>query len=183
MILKKEKGNVMKLYEGNSNNIESFTLLRLDLLETKEVLNSTNNWELQEGILIAQYTHKDDLDTTFKKLAIEHKKKNENFIDVSKTYESKIKGTSFLIRDPQKHIIKIAKRDNNISTINKLNIDNDIREAFFNDCKKSQFFKLNNKYGIDVSDLELYSFWSKYMNMTYLVESNQLKYNKEKENN
>lgn len=43
MILKKEKGNVMKLYEGNSNNIESFTLLRLDLLETKEVLNSTNN--------------------------------------------------------------------------------------------------------------------------------------------
>ena len=170
MIAKKEAGSIIKIYKTESNEIESFTMLHISDEEFNSLLKIAD-WKMgDDNILIAKYKYKDPLDLLWKDLASAHQKKNKAFFrDVSKDYPSSVSGTSVLIRDPIKHIIKIGYRnDNSTNRINRVCIDNERRDLFFRDCKKGNIFKTAHKYAIDLSDLDVYNYWSKYMNVAYI---------------
>lgn len=169
MIAKKEVGSIIKIYKTESNEIESFTMLHINDEEFNKLLKAAD-WQMGDNnILIAKYEYKDPLDLLWKDLAVAHQKNNKRFSDVSKGYESKVSGSSVLIRDPIKHIIRIGYRDgNNLNKINRVCIDNDRRDLFFRDCKKCAIYLKSGKYAIDLSDLDIYNYWSEYMNTLYI---------------
>lgn len=167
----------------DGGEIESFSLLKLSLNEFSSLL--TKAIELKKEIeytlddsVVIKYSGNDEIHQYWKKLSIEHEKTSpSNFVDVSAQFKSEISGTSCLIRDPVKHIIRIALRngDDNV-TINRMCIDNEIRERFFNDVKTTLLFKKSKKYAMDTQDLATYTYWSKYMNTSFI---NQFKKQKD----
>lgn len=175
------------LFENNKDGgeIESFSLLKLTLTEYTALITTaietskTIEYPL-DGSIVIQYSGNDEIHQQWKKLAVEHEKMSPvDFIDVSATFISKITGTSCLIRDPKKHIIRIALRNGDDKvTINRVCIDNSIRERFFNDVKTTQLFKKTKKYAMDTNDLTIYTYWSKYMNTSFIVQSKEERKNK-----
>lgn len=167
------------IYEQKEDGreIESFSLLKLSLPEIYTLLSQIKENNIIECTLdnsiVIKYSGDDDIHKEWKKIAIEHTKNNpSNFRDLSKKYKTNIAGTSCLIRDPENHIIKIAlRKGNDVCTINRICIDNDIRERFFQDTKVGKYFKQNKKYALDTQDLSIYTYWSKYMNSSYLEQS------------
>lgn len=172
------------LYETRKDGgeIESFSLLKLSMgefgslfakaIELKKVIE----YSLDDSIVI-QYSGNDELHQLWKALTVEHKKVNPgNFVDISAQFQSKITGTSCLIRDPKNHIIRIALRNGNDKvTINRICIDNGIRERFFNDVKSTKRYFKTKKYAMDTEDLAVYSYWSKYMNTAFINQCNEEK--------
>ena len=47
---------------------------------------------------------------------------------------------------------------------------NDIRERFFYDVKLTNYYKKNNKFAMDTQDLEIYTYWSKFMNNSFIAQ-------------
>lgn len=169
---------IINIQEEDGGEIESFSLLKLSLKELVDLifaLSDNNMIEYRGNSIIITYSGNDKLHKKWKDLAVEHRKLNpSNFIDVSKKYTSEITGTSCLIRDPNKHIIRIALRNNdNNCCINRICIDNDIREKFFNDVKSTQYYFDTGKYAMDTRDFNTYSYWSKYMNTSFIYQSTQ----------
>lgn len=165
---------------AEGGEIESFTLLKLNLQEYTSLLFKAIN--MQEGVeypldgsIVLKYSGNDELHQEWKNIAEAHMKNTpQNFVDVSKEFKSKISGTSCLIRDPKNHIIRIARRNGDDKvTINRLCIGNDIRERFFQDVKTSKLFKLTNKYAMDIGDMEIYTYWSKFMNSSFIEQSRE----------
>lgn len=166
--------------------IESFSLLKLSLIEFVELLNTAKefNKEIEEsldGSIVIKYSGNDELHQKWKTLAVEHERNSpKQFINVSAQFKSKIPGTSCLIRDPVKHIIRIAKRDGNDKvTINRICVDNSIRERFFYDVKTTKYFKDSKKFAMDTQDLQTYTYWSKYMNTSFINQYKELRSNNE----
>lgn len=169
------------LYETRKDGgeIESFSLLKLSMKEFGELfakaieLKKVIEYPLDDSIVI-QYSGNDEIHQLWKELSVEHKKVNPaNFVDVSAQFTSKITGTSCLIRDPKNHIIRIAYRNGDDKvTINRVCIDNEIRERFFNDVKTTKRYFKTKKYAMDTEDLNVYSYWSKYMNTSFIAQYN-----------
>lgn len=167
--------------------VESFSLLKLNLKEVYYLLsvafkeyptnNETKNIEaVLDGSIVIKYSGNDDIHKAWKELAQNHLKNNpKEFRDISKKYKTDIPGTSCLIRDANKHIIKISlRKGDDTCTINRMCIDNEIRERFFQDAKASKYFKQTKKYALDTQDLNTYTYWSKFMNSSYLEQSKNL---------
>lgn len=163
--------------EEDGGEIESFSLLKLSLQEAVELLL---NIDLKadriettlDGSVVLKYSGNDELHNKWKELAVNHKNTNpQEFVDVSKTFTSTINGTSVLIRDPKKHVIRICKRNGDDTlTINRIPIDDIQRESFFTDVKTGVYFKNNKKYAMspdDQRDFSTYIRWSNFMNVTY----------------
>lgn len=178
------------IYEQKEDGgeVESFSMLKLSLQEVYYLFCTAFSHYLTEGIeknvdksldgsLVIRYSGNDDIHKAWKELAQNHLKTNpSNFRDISKKYKKDIPGTSCLVRDADKHIIKIAfRKGNDTCTINRMCIDNEIRERFFQDAKASKYFKQTKKYALDTQDLNTYTYWSKYMNSSYLEQSKRLK--------
>ena len=170
------------LYEQKEDGgeIESFSLLKLSLHELAELLKLTSETNVEytlDGAVVVKYSGNDAIHKRWKDIAVEHSKRSpQDFVDVSAQFKSQIPGTSVLIRDPKKHIIRIAKRDgNDENTINRICIGNDIREKFFSDSKLCTMFKTLGKYAIDTRDLDTYKFWSKYMNSSFIFQYKESK--------
>ena len=168
------------IYEQKEDGgeIESFSLLKLSLPEVYILLSQAKDVECTlDSSIVIKYSGNDSIHQEWKKLAVEHTKKNpSNFRDISKKYKTDIAGTSCLIRDANKHIIKIAlRKGNDTCTINRMCIDNEMRERFFQDAKAGKYFKQTKKYALDTQDLNVYTYWSKYMNSSYLEQSKRLK--------
>lgn len=168
--------------EEDGGEIESFTLLKLTLQEhTTLIFKAVHlNKEIEyplDGSIVIPYSGEDKLHQFWKELAMEHKKQNPaDFVDLSHKFKTKILGTSCLIRDPAKHIIKIAlRRGDDTVTINRLCIGNDIRERFFSDVKRTKLFKQTGKYMMDTNDLDIYTYWSKFMNDSFIMQSKDAK--------
>lgn len=176
MIAQKKKNKIIELYMLEINELESFTLLKVSLEELLRLKSCSKHWETKGNKLISTYETGDELDKTFKEIAVEHQKLNAEFKDVSKTWVSDVSGTSMLIRDPATKIIRIAfrKADQKCS-INKIYIDNYRRELFFNDSKRSTYFRKTHKYAITHEDNELYKYWSNFMNNQYFLETSNKK--------
>ena len=170
----------------DGGEIESFSLLKLSLEEFTKMLSKAIELKKEieyplDGSMVIQYSGNDELHQIWKNMAVDHEKNSpEQFIDVSAQFKTKIPGTSCLIRDPKKHIIRIALRDgNDKTTINRLCIDNSIRERFFYDVKTTKYYKTNKKFAMDTQDLQVYTYWSKFMNMSFINQYKDLKKDKE----
>lgn len=159
----------------DGSELESFSLLKLSFFEFTALLemavktDHTINYGLN-NVFTIEYKGDDKLHKLWKSLACQHEAiAVEPFYYVNAKFPTVIGGTSCLIRDPEKHSICIAYRKSNQDTsINRLCICNSIRERFFSDCKTSTLFKTTKKYAIDSRDKELYSYWSKYMNDSFI---------------
>ncbi len=163
--------------EEDGGEVESFSLLKLSFLEAFKLAltaqEKVNEYEITlDKTLVIKYSGNDEVHQLWKEIAVEHQKEDPKaFFDVSATFPTDITGTSCLIRDPKKHEIRIAKRDGNDTvTINRICIDNEIREKFFNDVKLCTPFKTIKKYYMDTRDFETYSYWSKYMNTSFIQQ-------------
>ena len=178
------------IYEQKEDGgeVESFSMLKLSLQEAYYLFCTafshylTNDIEENidkalDGSVVIRYSGNDDIHKAWKELAQNHLKTNpSNFRDISKKYKTDIPGTSCLIRDADKHIIKIAfRKGDDTCTINRICIDNEMRERFFQDAKTSKYFKQTKKYALDTQDLNTYTYWSKYINSSYLEQSKRLK--------
>ena len=161
----------------DGGEIESFSLLKLSVGEFTQLLAKAIEMKKEieytlDGSSVIQYSGNDELHQLWKNLAVEHERTSpEQFIDVSAQFKTEITGTSCLIRDPVNHIIRIALRKGNDKvTINRVCIDNDIRERFFYDVKLTNYYKKNNKFAMDTQDLEIYTYWSKFMNNSFIAQ-------------
>ena len=179
-------GKLMKPYKivildaaQNGSEMESYSLLKLSMQQAAQLIDKAS--ELGDAIeypldgsVVLTYKSGDGLHTLWKSWAEEkHKEKVSidpgNKINISAEFESPIDGTSCLVRDPKKHIIRIAlRKENNKTSINRVCIPNDIKQRFFYDAKTSTHFAKNNKYAIDTDDLATYTYWSKYMNNSFV---------------
>ena len=151
--------------------VESFSLLKLNLKEVycllsvafKECSTSKRDRNIEavlDGSIVIKYSGNDDIHKAWKELVQNHVKNNPNeFRDISKKYKTNTPGTSCLIRDATKHIIKISlRKGDDTCTINRMCIDNEIRERFFQDAKASKYFKQTKKYALDTQDLNTYTY-------------------------
>ena len=170
----------------DGGEIESFSLLKLSFEEFTILLFKAKdmNKEMEftlDGSMVIQYSGNDELHQLWKNMAVEHQRNSpEQFVDVSAQFKSKITGTSCLVRDPTNHIIRIALRDGNDKvTINRLCVDNSIRERFFFDAKTTNYYKKNKKFAIDTTDLNTYKYWSKFMNDSFINQYKEQKKEKE----
>lgn len=159
--------------DKDGGELESYSLLKIspkELLQLIRNIEFDNDLLIEGNSIILPFKDNKKLYDNFKAIANEHKlKKPNSFLDVSKKFTSNIEGTSVLVRDPIKHLIWIAKRKgNNLQNINRICIDNIVRERFFKDCKTCIYYKENNKFIIDTRDLRVYTTWSDYMNKIYL---------------
>lgn len=170
----------------DGGEIESYSLLKLSLEEFTNLLLKAKDLGKEfeyplDGSMVIQYSGNDELHQLWKTYAVEHEKNSpEQFIDVSAQFKTKISGSSCLIRDPKNHIIRIALRDgNDKTTINRLCIDNSIRERFFYDVKTTRYYKTHKKFAMDTQDLQTYTYWSKFMNMSFINQFKEYRNDKE----
>ena len=165
----------------DGSELESYSLLKLSLQQAAQLIDKASEigdsieYPLDNSVVII-YKSGDALHNLWKSWAEEkHKDRVSidpgNKINISAEFESPIIGTSCLVRDPKKHIIRIAlRKENNKTSINRVCISNDIKQRFFYDAKTSSYFAKNNKYAIDTDDLATYTYWSKYMNNSFIAQ-------------
>lgn len=188
MIARKVKPGILEIIDVKSQDeIESYTLLELSDKDAYLLATSAKKFSKDGNVVTINYDSDDDTDKMFKAIANKHKEDNaNNFIDVSKKYtideDVIIPGTSVLLRDAKKHIIRVCKRTTTNSkegNINRLFVDNIIRDKFFDDVRKGQRHLKTNKWELDTQDEKEYAYWSNYMNQQYLNILNTIKKNKE----
>ena len=96
----------------------------------------------------------------------------------NKKYISNIPGTSVLLRDKKKLVIRIAFRKNNNTTeINRVCISNAMREEFFATVKQTHGRPVTGNYCLYAEDGEPFRYWAEMMDKIY----NNLAYEKEEE--
>lgn len=188
MIARKVKPGILEIIDVKSQDeIESYTLLELSDKDAYLLATSAKKFSKDGNVVTINYDSDDDTDKMFKAIANKHKEDNaNNFIDVSKKYtideDVIIPGTSVLLRDAKKHVIRVCKRATTNSkegNINRLFVDNIIRDKFFDDVRKGQRHLQTNKWELDTQDEKEYAYWSNYMNQQYLNILNAIKKNKE----
>lgn len=173
----------MCFYESkDGGEVESYSLLKIStqelallLLKAAECKNVVE-YPL-DGCVVVKYSGNDALHQLWKELAVGHERNSPNqFVDVSAKFKTQIAGTSCLVRDPKNHIIRIALREgNDENTINRMCIDNQIRERFFYDVKASARYQQTGKFAMDTQNLSLYTYWSKFMNTSFINQYKELK--------
>ena len=85
----------------------------------------------------------------------------------SKSYISKVKGTSRLVRNSDKSRIHIAKRKNNVNTKNSVCIPDDTREEFFAASKEYNGYPDDNMFCMYVENGGEFKAWSRLMDELY----------------
>lgn len=176
MIVRKVKPGIMQIIDIDPvDEVESFALLDVSDKDAFRLLTKATGFESKDGVTTIRYNNGDDVDTMFKAIAGKHKKSNPDFQDVSKKYHIKDisqGGTSVLLRDGKKHVIKVARRSTTKSTegnINRLFITNAERDLFFKEADKSATRAKTGLYMLSADlDHELYEKWSGFMNKRYL---------------
>ena len=172
--LLKEGKLIIKEQERDGNELESFALLKISLKELLQLLNISKkeNMTYENDHLIIKYSNEDEVQKSFKAIANEHRKRNPHkFLNVNKQFNSKVEGTSVLLRDPDKHIIWVAKKRNNpLQNINRVCVSNEIRNKFFKDVVKGKYYSESGKFIIDTRDYEKYSYWSNWINISFLEQ-------------
>lgn len=86
---------------------------------------------------------------------------------LSKSYISKVKGTSRLVRNSDKSRIHIAKRKNNVNTKNSVCIPDDTREEFFAASKEYNGYPDDNMFCMYVENGGEFKAWSRLMDELY----------------
>ena len=181
MIARKVRPGVLEILDIDlTNELQSRTLVEITDKDAYLLLLTTQGFKVGEGNKATiSYNAGDATDAMFNAIAQKVPYKTETF-DVSRTYteaEANIPGTSVLLRDVEKKIIKVARRTSggNIGAINRLYISNKARDKFFDVARKSRFYEETKTFGIDMKDANDYNVWSEWMNKRYLEITDALK--------
>ena len=156
-----------------NNNLESYTMLDLSNEDALELLYASDNINKTKDGFVIKYAEDDLVNKMFKAIANKHSKDNPNFVNVSEKYtvdDNYISGTSLLLRDPKKHVIKICRRsttNDNTCGINRLFIPNNYRDKFFKEVVYGKRFQETGRYELDSRNDDLYSWWSDFMTNAY----------------
>ena len=174
MVARKLRNHIIEITDSPFYGVESFSFIEIDSDDLASLLmcaEPKNIREVEHGYKIS-YSTGDAIDSRYKKLAYDKTKAKPKY-DLSIRYESTIPGTSMLIRDATKHIIKIARRGNKRMSfgVNVAPIDDETRKRFFESCVRSKRHGLTGSYAIDASDFEEYSYWSKLMNRIFVYNA------------
>jgi len=172
MIARKVKPGVLEIIDIDlTKELESYSLVEISDKDAYLLLTTSKGFKVgTNNMTIINYESGDSTDSMYKAI-VEKKKGKENFVDVSKKYsidDIDIPGTSVLIRDVEKQKISVARRSTTNSktgSINRLFINNTIRDKFFNDVRDNK--KKFNKYELYGKDAK-YNAWSQFMNDEYL---------------
>lgn len=167
--IQREKNNIVYLRSVPKNSfINSYTCLELTDSEFEEFITIPGWANIPEGGY--SNTFADKIKSRFFSLA-KSKGVTSNG-DYTKKIISSVIGTSCLLRTADKRKIWIARRKQgstqNETRINRVCIDNNCREDFFNDIRGN---RLNRFYLVD-ADKELFQKWSKYMDKEYMRQIN-----------
>lgn len=182
MIAQRIKPGVILISKQEMNgNVESYTMLDVSKEDALELLFASNKVERTADGFVIKYEDNELVSKMYKAIANKHQQSNPNFMNVSQTYtlnDDDIEGTSLLLRDPKKHIIKVCRRsttNSNKCNINRLFIPNKYRDRFFKDVQLCQRYKDTNKWEIDSRDVDIYTEWSNFMNDSYFGIISELK--------
>lgn len=170
MIVQKLKGFKLRLNKIDSNELESYTLIHLNDLETELFLREIGiKKEDFEQTKTINYKTGDSVITLFTKFADEHRQFKNNFdasLNKNYSYLSPIKGKWCLERNIKCHSIALIKRNNNNNDLNHICIDDFTMHSFCKACMLCR--KPNNKKWLSIKDGVYYDYWANYMNEKYL---------------
>lgn len=177
MIARKVKPGVLEIVDVDlMKEIESHTLIEISDKDAYLLLTTSKGFKVGDNNKTTiNFKSGDETDKMFKAIAEKHKKEGKRtFEDVSKKYtldEVEIPGTSVLIRDIEKRIIRVARRETtnwNQGSFNRLFVTNFERDAFFDDARVSSSYKTTGKFMLTAdNEPEVYSKWAEYMNSRY----------------
>ncbi len=188
MIARKVRPGVLEIIDIDlTKEIESHTLIEISDKDAYLLLTTSKGFKVGDNHMTTiNFENDDATDKMFKAIAEKHRKdESRNFLDVSKKYsidDVNIPGTSVLLRDVNKKIISVAKRDttnDKKGSINRLFVTNEVRDKFFNDARVSTRFKETKKFSIDMRDEKMYSYWDEYLTSRYVDIITQLENKKE----
>lgn len=147
---------------------ESYSLFRITYTEFQKFL-ATGMWNLVDSDEYWSQTTlgtNEDLKRVFFDIAKNHITEKTRK-EVSKKVESKVPGTSCLIRSANKTYIQIGfRKGGNHTQINRVCIDNWTREKFFEHCRLTNdpiattYYKIREGY-------RYFDYWSEYMDNEY----------------
>ena len=167
--------------EDMKDNLESYTMLNISKEDALELLFASSEVTRTGDGFVIKYQDKDAVSQMYKAIASKHRQSNSHFIDVSKKYEvtdEDVPGTSLLLRDPKKHVIKVCRRtttNDHTCGINRLFISNKYRDEFFKDVVGSVRYDETHKYELDTRDEDIYTKWSNFMNDSYFGIMSELR--------
>lgn len=163
------------------DNFESYTMLNIDEQDALALLFASENIIKNGDEFVITCSDSDAVTQMYKAIANKHKQTNKNFIDVSVKYEmsdEQVPGTSLLLRDAKKHTIRVCKRsttNDRTCNINRLFINNIVRDKFFKEVQKCLRYDETKKYEMDSRDAEMYAQWSMFMNNSYFANVAELR--------
>ena len=180
MIVRRVKGNIIKITNSEDVcEVESYSFLNMNSDEVLSLLFSSKCIVKEDDSINVFYVANDDADKTFKAIAHKHHANTvRGFIDTNVKYKAnfdEVPGTSVLLRDPEKHTIRVAYRKTkriDECNINTLLVNNTTRDMFFDCARRSKAHEETGKFVIDSRD-ESYSGWSQYMNDRYIEITKQ----------
>lgn len=169
-VCKKIPKNKLRLYsvpEG-SYIAESYTLIKVNAVQYKLLFDSAE-WKLVEGtyeVLETNYDKNSKVLRMYNDIV-----KTKHIVVVNKRFKSDVVGTSMLIRNAERTRIYIAKRNGaDITSINIVCVDNELRTKFFNDVRTARGGTFCDKYALTPSDAPMFNMWNNIMTTQYFEQ-------------
>ena len=172
---KKHKEYMEYFYTIRDLLINNFMEKKADLKERLELISKYSNNSLVRNLSVPEklylYEAKRVFDEIVKRKSLHTKK---IAVDFSKTFVTKVSGTSKLILQETRGIIQLTRRNGkNITSKNCICISDDIRDKFIEDCKATE---KKNRYAINIkTEEEMFNSWRTFIKNEYIRQYLEVK--------
>ena len=129
-------------------------------------------WNKGDRVVIDPEKYPEVLSSFMKKVR-EAKEDETDFEAVpNKILQCLVPGTSALLRNKERTVIKVVRRKDQKTKINKVAVSNSLRDEFFAAVKKTHGRPSNSNYCLFIDDGDIYQYWNKLMDQLYYVQLN-----------
>lgn len=170
-VLQRKKGNKLYLYRVPKTQDFpcSYSMFRIPYTEFISLISMFSWEELDTDSFVSENTLSENGELKCKfydlaKMCVPKSTRQE----VTKKVETDVYGTSCLVRSSNYSSIQIAfRKGRNITQINRVCIPDNVRERFFESCRRTNdplatvYYKIRNGY-------DEFEYWSDYMNKEYI---------------
>lgn len=163
----------------NKDLLNVYDEIEVNASEVLKLIRSSANWKIasNECLVVNFRTDECDLYKLFTEIKTKHQSNSNDSKQQSESIPNTcvkdlntraiyyIEGTSKLIRKNDVKQILVARRvgRDDVSYADSVIINNQVRERFFKDAKRSTYYKKHNKYIISDEDKEVYNYWSNFI--------------------